>query len=70
MLGRRLLRGVGIGRPAARLDEAPVDQPSEPDEFVIEVNNLVEPGAKKIALSGLPLVPWPQEKPSANARGK
>ena len=53
---RRLAGYVGIGRAAALLDEAPVDQAREADEFVVEIEDLVETGAEHVRLPGLGLL--------------
>jgi hypothetical protein len=56
---RRLSSLVGIDRAEPLLEKAPVDRPAELGEWVIRVDDLVEPGPEEIVLPAVPPLPGP-----------
>ena len=55
----RAARIIGVDRPKLPLQEPPIHRAPQRHQRMLQVDDLIEPGAKQILLSSLPSFQWP-----------
>src|SRR5450432_2954542 len=60
---RRMAGIIRVDLPEATFQEAPIHRPRQRDQWMLQVDDLIEPGAKQILFTRLPSFPWPHVAP-------
>jgi hypothetical protein len=54
---------IRVDLPEATFQEAPIHRPRQPRQRMVQVDDLIEPGAKQILFTRLSSFPWPHVAP-------
>src|SRR5450432_524008 len=60
---RRMAGIIRVDLPEATFQEAPIHRPRQRDQWMLQVDDLIEPGAKQILFTRLSSFPWPHVAP-------
>src|SRR5882762_9135633 len=60
---RRVAGVIRVDLAEAAFQEAPIHRPRQRDQWMLQVDDLIEPGAKQILFTRLSSFPWPHLVP-------